>query len=260
MAVFRDYFYHKTIETMSLAFGSLFVGLQFMKYNPDGTEHSRQLLPIELANKSKWYRRKEEDPNLDRKQAIILPRAAYEMTKMEYDPSRKLNKTLKFQTNTGTSSKEFVRSPVPYNFHFRFYIISKTLGELYQVIEQIVPGFTPDNTISVKLLTSGLVSSPIDIPISLLNIEISDSYEGSLEDRRVIEGSLDFVMKGYLFGPMKSNNIIKHVETQFYNPTTEKEFAEIVVEPFIDGVPLSEIKESDAWKIAITIDEDFSNG
>ena len=41
-----------------------------------------------------------------------------------------------------------------------------------------------------------------DVPIVLNGVSFQDDYEGSFEDRRIIEYTLDFTMKTYFFGPV----------------------------------------------------------
>ena len=41
----------------------------------------------------------------------------------------------------------------------------------------------------------------MDIPVVLGDVRVSDTYEGDFESRRVLEWTMTFTMKGYLFGP-----------------------------------------------------------
>jgi hypothetical protein len=55
-----------------------------------------------------------------------------------------------------------------------------------------------------------------DVPIVLNSVNYDDQYEGSFEDRRVIEYTLDFTMKTYFFGPVYTGKIIKNVIERDY--------------------------------------------
>ena len=55
-----------------------------------------------------------------------------------------------------------------------------------------------------------------DVPIVLNSVSFQDDYEGSFEDRRIIEYTLDFTMKTYFFGPVYTGNIIKAVQERTF--------------------------------------------
>ena len=67
----------------------LFRSITLVRYNPDGSENERFLVPITYAPKEIYVQRLEADPDLDKKVQITLPRMSYEMLGMTYDTSRK---------------------------------------------------------------------------------------------------------------------------------------------------------------------------
>ena len=52
--------------------------------------------------------------------------------------------------------------------------------------------------------------------IVLNSVSFQDDYEGSFEDRRIIEYTLDFTMKTYFFDPVYTGNIIKSVQERTF--------------------------------------------
>jgi hypothetical protein len=52
----------------------------------------------------------------------------------------------------------------------------------------------------------------MDIPIELTNVTSDDTYEGDFDSRRVITWQLDFIVKGYLFGPVKKSKYIDRAD------------------------------------------------
>jgi hypothetical protein len=44
----------------------------------------------------------------------------------------------------------------------------------------------------------------IDVPIEIVSVSSDDQYEGDFDSRRVLTWDLDFTVKGYLFGPVKT--------------------------------------------------------
>ena len=56
-----------------------------------------------------------------------------------------------------------------------------------------------------------------DVPIVLNSVSFQDDYEGSFEDRRIIEYTLDFTMKTYFFDhSVYTGNIIKSVQERTF--------------------------------------------
>ena len=60
------------------------------------------------------------------------------------------------------------------------------------------------------------MSEKRDVPITLNSVSMEDSYDGSFEDNRVIEYTLDFTMKVYFFGPVYTGEVIKSVIERDY--------------------------------------------
>ena len=98
-------------------------------------------------------------------------------------------------------------TPVPYDFSFSLHVLVRNTEDGTQIVEQIVPFFTPDFTVTMKMVPE--LSLNMDVPIELQSVTSSDTYEGDFE-RRVQTWQLDFIIKGYLFGPVnKFKYIIK---------------------------------------------------
>ena len=147
------------------------------------------------------------------------------MTSFQYDSERKLNtlnRLYKQPSNNGTDDRiAYQYMPVPYNITFQMSIMVKNAEDGTRIIEQILPYFTPDWTPTVNLVPE--VGGTFDIPIILNDINVSDTYEGSFEERRAIIWDLTFTLKGYLFGPTKKSGLIKHAQANMRltdSPTT----------------------------------------
>jgi hypothetical protein len=201
--------------------GTLLNNISITRTDKDGNVTSLLKIPITYGPKDKMLARILQDPALDLQSAVLpLPMISFEMGKMTYDGSRKLNTIGKVSVKDATDINKFKYqyNPVPYNIDFKVFIYAKNAEDGTKIIEQILPYFTPDWTTTVNLIPE--VDVKVDIPIVLNNINYSDNYDGQYKDRRAIIWSLDFVLKGYIYGPVKSSGIIKFVTTNFYIPTT----------------------------------------
>jgi hypothetical protein len=177
-------------------------------------------VPLTYGPKEKVLARLDQNPEMLNQVGIVLPRISFEMTTLEYDSTRKLNtlnKITKQSATAGTDDEvKYQYQPVPYDIQFEMNILVKNAEDGTRIVEQIVPYFTPDFTVSVNLVPE--VDGPRDIPIILNSITSQDQYEGSFEQRRALIWTLNFTMKGYLYGPTKKSKLIKLAETTFRLP------------------------------------------
>jgi hypothetical protein len=207
--------YNRVIRKLVVGFGNLFNEITLVRYNPDLSEAERFLIPIAYATKERYVMRIEDDLNLDKKIQVALPRLSFEMTGLSYDSSRKQNTNVKnfAQTSTGVIGQF---NPVPYNFDFSLYLYVRNIEDATQVIEHIIPYFTPDYTMKLNLIPEmGIVK---EIPVILNNTTHEIIYEGDREqETRMIIWTLNFTVKGFIFGKTSTTGIIKTSITNILN-------------------------------------------
>jgi len=218
--MFGDPFYFSLIRKYVILMGTLVNNIRITRTDKNGNLTALLKVPVTYAPKDKMLARVLQDPGIDRPTAIApLPLISFEMGQMRYDGSRKLPTINKVSVKSSTDPNKFKYqyNPVPYNIEFKVYIYAKNAEDGTKIIEQILPFFTPDWTTTVNLIPEMQVT--MDIPIVLNNINYNDTYDGQFVKRRAIVWSLDFVCKGYLYGPVKSGGIIKFIENNFYIPS-----------------------------------------
>jgi hypothetical protein len=144
---------------------------------------------------------------------------SFEMTSVAYDGDRKLRTIGRIAVKDPDSPNKlkYQYNPVPYNFGFRLYVYVKNAEDGTKIIEQILPYFTPDFTASVNLIPEMDVT--MEIPVIMNSVFQEDTYEGDFRERRAIIWTLDFTLKGYIYGPIKKGAIIKYANTAFYVPS-----------------------------------------
>lgn len=209
-------YYNRTIRKLVVGFGNLFKDITLVRYNPNLSEAERFLVPIAYAAKESYVMRLIEDLTLDKKVQMTLPRMSFEMTGLSYDTSRKLNTNVKnFASTTGGIVGQY--NPVPYNFDFNLYLYVRNIEDGTQLIEHILPYFTPDYTIKMNMVPEmGIIK---EIPIVLNSCNQDITYEGNREkDPRMIIWTLNFTAKGFIFGAVSDvGGIIKHSITNVLN-------------------------------------------
>ena len=221
--------YNKAIRKIIVAFGNLFDSIPLVRYNSDNSEAERIIVPIVYAAKELYVKRLEEDLDLDKKVQTTLPRFSYEMTGFNYDSTRKLNTNIKnFHQGVSGVSSQF--NPVPYNFDFNLYLYTRNIEDATQILEHIIPYFTPDYTVKVNMIPEiGMVK---EVPIILDSADHEIIYEGPREqDVRTVIWTLKFTMKAFIFGRVSSGNVITQSITNTYDTVTENKYSQLVTVP-----------------------------
>jgi hypothetical protein len=209
--------YHKVIRKISAAFAGLFNNIIIIRQNADGTENQRFKVPIVYANKEKYVKRLEGDPDLNKKIQIVLPVISYEMTYFRYDPSRKLNTMGRnFSNNADSNTDSFMMfNPVPYDIGFSLTIYTRNIEDGHQIIEYILPFFTPEWNLRLNLIPEMNIIKTIPIELNEV-IPMIDS-EGPVFDSpvRIVMWTLNFTAKAFIFGAIKDAKLIKEVQQNF---------------------------------------------
>lgn len=231
--MFGQTFYHKTLRKYVTLFGTLFNDVYINRANSAGVDVETLRIPITYGPKTKTLLRLDSDPLLNRPFEVNTPRMAFEMTGMAYDPSRKLVTTNKgyIKVNPTNDGIKYLYSPVPYNFDFSLYIRVKNAEDGTRILEQILPFFTPEWTTTVNLISEMDVA--LDIPVIISTVSSEDTYEGDASDQRSIIWTLNFTMKGYIFGPVKkpsnsNSGLIKMANVNFFASMTSNNTGEYV--------------------------------
>jgi len=206
--MFGTYFYHQISRKMVVAFGSLFNTIEVRKTDSSDAVTEVIKIPLSYGPKDKMLTRISSDPNLNPKVALTVPRMGFELLSMTYDSVRKLN-TLNRNVKKGTTGLKKQFNPVPYNWEFSLYIFVKNAEDGTQILEQILPFFTPEFTVTMNLVSS--MEEVRDIPLVLNSVTSEDTYEGDFATRRSIIWTLSFTMKGFLYPDISDN--AKVIET-----------------------------------------------
>ena len=91
------------------------------------------------------------------------------------------------------------------------YILSQQLLENgLQIVEQILPFFQPEYTVTMNVVPE--LQLKRDIPIILNSVNYEDTYNGEFTQRRAVIYTLQFTAKTYLYGPMSNQKVIKEVQ------------------------------------------------
>ena len=216
----KSHFYHEAIKRAVSVFGTMFNEIDIQRDNADGSTTQNVRVPLAYGPKQKFIARLDQagdimDANNSRV-AMTLPRMAFDITGLTYDAERKLGKLkqYKLQDSGDNTVLRTQFAPVPYNINFGLYVLSKNTEDALQIVEQILPFFTPDFTVTMTTVPG--TSEKRDVPIVLQDVSYTDEYEGDFQSRRIITWNLNFEMKTYLYGSISSSEIIRDVRARTY--------------------------------------------
>ena len=208
-------FYHSTIRNLISGFGTLFNDITIERKSDNNVVQTISV-PLSYGPKQFWYYRS-EDPNagnVDPNQttqlpvAVVLPRMSYEMmgirSNWQEHPSL-IQKHLAITTNQGTLNQTYMHVPVFVDFDLT--IVTKNLSDSLQIVEQIIPWFTPDLVVQMKLMPE--FDRVVDVTINLqYPLTYTDNWDEAFNSRRDIMWTLSFTANCNIYGPIREKKII----------------------------------------------------
>lgn len=222
--MFGQHFYNQRVRKSVAVFGSLFNNLYVVRKGGASSSFSQMKVPLSYGPKRKFLERIADMDNgeqAERQVAIKLPRMSFELISLAYDSNRQLPKMNSYKRSIAGEATKMSKYyiGVPYLLSFQLNIYGKSHDDCLQVVEQIIPYFNPQYTVSVKPYDN-VEDIAEDVPIALQSVSFSDDYEGALETRRTIIYTLDFEMKVNFYGPAprrgQEDKIIREVNVNTF--------------------------------------------
>lgn len=214
--MFGGHFYHATMRKSVAIFGTLFNDMHIVRKDGSGGVLSQQKVPLAYGPKQKFLARLDQNTGTDATLAIKLPRMAFEITSLSVNNNDKLQKLNKIVENSSSdvTKKKTIDFFTNYDIGMSLHIMAKNQDDGLQIVEQILPFFQPEYTVSIKPIDN--FNFKQDVPITLTSVSFSDEYEGDFVTRRVLTYQLDFTMKMRFYGPSDGNtNVIREINVDF---------------------------------------------
>jgi hypothetical protein len=199
----NPHFYNRTIRKVVVSFGTIFNDIQVIRFSKNGTPQQKMLVPLSYGAKEKYYTRLLSDSSLTKSVATVVPRMSFNLDGLSYDISRKKQTTLQNFSYTQANGVSSQYAPVPYNFDFSMSVYVRHTEDGTQILEQILPFFTPDFTVTVNFIDG--MCQKYDMPIILNSVTNNTDYEGDMTTTRLITWDLQFTAKGYIWPAVKSD-------------------------------------------------------
>lgn len=194
----KEIYNHSAIRNVTVVFGSVFSNIHIRKYNKDGSIKidNTSLVPISYSAKESyeiWLEQKLRNADANTEINIKLPRMSFEMTGLAVNVERGMNTNIpiygrKISANGRTFKS---RTPISYSFDYTLSIWAKNMDDSIQILDQLLPMFTPE--ISIKLKESIKLNIVNDVKIVLNSVSKNDNYQTILENR-LIQWDLSFTV------------------------------------------------------------------
>jgi hypothetical protein len=212
--MFGTTFYHGTTKKLIVAFGSIFNNIHVIRSESDGTLIKDIRVPLAYESRKKYLARLIQDSKKNRQ----VPRMGFIMTGLEADYSRSVNQMNEYKfTQAGNTGKSTIMyTPIPYNYNFTLDVYVDYMDDGLQIIEQILPYFQPDFNVVMEEIPA--LELKRDIPIELTGLTLGDEFEGDFSEQRIVNWNLDFIIKGWLYPPVREQEIVETVEVTYSTP------------------------------------------
>lgn len=222
-------FYNKSLRKLVVGFGSLFDNIYVEHDNPSDVNNPYSIrVPITYAPQEKFIRRLLEPSSINDNTRIEtqLPKLSYIMTNVAVDASRRRNRFSQLEggglnaQEECESTGEKITEIIPVNVGFNLFIYTRHIDDTLQIVEQILPYFSPDHIIEIDL---NAVQTAVRIPIIMTSNNISERYDGDFGNRRINISSISFIAKSYIYGPInplttiQSTNLILNIKDEDYD-------------------------------------------
>ena len=245
------HFFNDTISIYTIAFASLFnnIKVQRIDKNQSPAIIKEIDVPLIYSNKAHWFYKQKRNIADQENISRVLPTMSFNLDSMITNPERQTNKfeTIKFEGDLSRAVRDWVQTAVPHTFSFNLSILTKFQSELNQILEQILP-FFPALTRDLHVKEVPMLGVYRSVRLTLAGL--SDAIELDYQDNgnRVLSYELQFDLDGYLYPPIKEQEIITHVDMNVYMqmlgieyendaPTAEPDLR-IIVNP--DGTEIQE--------------------
>lgn len=213
------HFYNRSIRKTIVSFGTLFNDIELVRFDTEDNPKERFKVPLSYGPKEKYITRVTSDPTLTKSVLSVVPRIAFNLDSITYDPNRKqITTTRNFAY--GTSGVNAQYAPVPFDFIFSLSIFVRNTEDGTQILEQILPFFTPDYTMTVDYISD--MTQHYDTPVILDSVNSNMEYEGDMSTTRTITWDLAFTVKSFIWPPVKNlgDKLIKRANTNITTTNT----------------------------------------
>lgn len=232
-----NYYFNNVLFQYVTAVADIFNEMSIINYDKDGKAIGWKPVPLTLAPKEKVIAELQADPSSpDTTPPNYLPRMSLVWTGIARNSERQRGKfekrriLVEYVDNNGEEEPISVRDvqTVPYDMKLELCIWTKYMGDMSQILENILPFFNPEAHISV--FERG-VGTERNAKITLDSVSPNFVTDISEPDRRVLQCNLNFTVECNFYQPqLPISKPIKRVTTRIGIDRTPSNASEPLVE------------------------------
>lgn len=238
----KNYYYPQTLEQYCIAVCDVFNDLKVYRRDTSGNIVKEISVPVTFGpvEKTHQYRKEEES---GKQYYLSVPRIAitYEGSSFSAERAKSQNvPRLHFGDTSASVFTDF--EPIPRDYMFTLDIRTEMMSDYAQIIENIVPYFTPTKNIRVKEFS--FLNLERDVPLEITAEQFT--YEKSLTDQnmREVNGSFSLLAKGYCYKPTSVGKLIKQIDVKYF---ITPDIGEVITQQIIGYSTSAEMPNSSAY-------------
>ena len=215
----QTWYYPKTIRNITLAFTDLFNDLIVKRLDDVGLVSKTIEVPIKFGPVNK-YQQIQMERESGTGYYIKLPGLAVTLDGVNYASDRAMgvNEERFFHdVDMGLDNlTEFYKdvNPTPYDFSYSLHVLTESMDDFSQILENILPYFNPSLHLRVKEFSFLNVERDLQVTQTGISTEFLDPQ--SEGEKRYVNGSIQFTVKGYMYRPVTTAKVIKEIHSKYF--------------------------------------------
>jgi len=223
----EQYHYAQTLKNLTVSLLRMFCNIQVNRYAKDGVTVVKNIVvPIQFSPIEKHHAARlesysaEPEDEANKRFYLMVPRLALNFTGIQYDPDRAVGVNEYRYWQDTSQDGQVINSmfvdytPTPYNYQFQLSIRSDHISDFAQIIEQILVYFNPKLYLRVKEFS--FLNIERELPVILNDVAPDWTDELDTNGQRMINGTINFTIEGWLYRPITAAKMVKIIKTRFY--------------------------------------------
>lgn len=210
-------FFHNTTREIVLSFGNMFNNIHIQREDSSGNVVQQVKVPIQYGPKE-YYLAKINSSRDGVQQ--ILPQLSFQITGFTKSGERQVNRHNEvYSVNADGTKRTYAFNGTPWDLTIDLTVYARSSNDGYQIIEQIIPFFNPDQNITIKSIPG--LDLRTDVPVELTGVSPDENYQGGQDtEHRLSMWTLNFTSRAFYYGPIRDRKIITTAITNLYASNT----------------------------------------
>ena len=209
------HFSHKLTEKYAVALLDLFDDLQ-VAYTKSNNDTQYVTIPLKFRSRERAANLSEQETQeIIKGNTSIIPRLSLILNSIDKSPERTTNKYIRSHEIKFDDGLKYTLNSVAYDWSFTLLLLTRTITETSQIIEQIAPMFRPSYTLNINEIE--ILEEPTTVPLELLDIQMDVQDDFDDDNIRMIVSEFNFVLRGNMYLPIKEQHVIEHMKIYLAN-------------------------------------------